>query len=517
MNLRKYSRLKFGVVLAIGASIAMVLCVQCVRTYLYIDAVLVPQQAEREAERQVGALTTATRSTGITDPRALGPVIEHALESSSERVLWMRVLDSESNRLAQGGKPEGTAKVPPKWWERVEARESLGILADTTQGRAFVAMLPFRIPHTPHAPEMKAGERGQQARLYPASPGAETGSSPLHGDPHAGHRPPGYVVELAIPLRAVTGAFDGLRQNLIVGLIASVTLLVSLAIIALRARQYVRGKYLESELRLARRVQSDLYPKPHCVFPLMDFAASAVAADHVGGDFYDIFKAESGEIAIVLGDVSGKGVPAALLVSVLHGAIRSSTASEHEHACERINRMLCERTACERFATLFWGVFDPLTGTLRYVNAGHTAPMLIRHGCKQLDHEPSPFNSQATVQTIRLDEGGPALGVLANARYSAGTIQVEISDTLVVYSDGITEAADQKQEEFGEDRIRQMISEAAAVSPAELCERIMGQVKAFASAGAPPDDRTLLVVRFPLSATGVRQKKSDDLGVQAVA
>jgi sigma-B regulation protein RsbU (phosphoserine phosphatase) len=107
-------------------------------------------------------------------------------------------------------------------------------------------------------------------------------------------------------------------------------LLLSLAVIGLRAPHYLRGKYLESELQLARRVQSDLQPKPDSASSHVEFAASAVAADHVGGDFYDIFKAESGKIAFVLGDVSGKGVPAALLVSVLHGAIRSATASQHE-------------------------------------------------------------------------------------------------------------------------------------------------------------------------------------------
>lgn len=119
-------------------------------------------------------------------------------------------------------------------------------------------------------------------------------------------------------------------------------------------------------MRLAKRVQSDLQPKVRSVSPYIEFAARAIAADHIGGDFYDIFEGEAGKIVIVLGDVSGKGVPAALLVSVLQGAIRSSTASQHESACARVNDMLCDRTACERFATLFWGVFDPVTSILRY-------------------------------------------------------------------------------------------------------------------------------------------------------
>ena len=179
---------------------------------------------------------------------------------------------------------------------------------------------------------------------------------------------------MAIPIKAVTGAFDGLRRNLIVGLIAAIALLISVAVIGLRTPQYLRGKYLESELLLAKRVQRDLQPKPHSISADVVFAASAIAADHVGGDFYDIFEAAPGKTAIVLGDVSGKGVSAALLVSVLQGAIRSSTSSRHESACGRINRMLCELTARARFATLFWGLYDAESGTLRYVNAGHAAP-----------------------------------------------------------------------------------------------------------------------------------------------
>jgi hypothetical protein len=483
MKLRRYPRLKLGLVLATGALLALVLCVQCVRTYLYTDAVLVPQQAEREAERQVGALATAARSAGITDPHALGPVIEQALDSASDRVLWMRVLDLESNLIAQGGHPLGTAKVPPRWWDRLERHEDSGVLVDTPEGKVFVAMIPFRIPRQ-RPPDMQAGPPGQSTRTPGGNPQAQGGPSDVRGRPPGGRRAGAYVVELAISLKAVAGSFEGLRQNLIVGLITSIALLVSLTAIGLRTPHYLRGKYLESELQLARRVQSDLQPKPHPISPHVEFAASALAADHVGGDFHDIFETASGKIAMVLGDVSGKGVSAALLVSVLQGAIRSSTASQHETACERINRMLCERTACERFATLFWGVFDPTSNTLRFVNAGHAAPMLIRHGQNRIE---------------RLEEGGPVLGLLPEARYSAGTVEIGGADTLILYSDGINEAANQNEEEFGEDRIKQIVSDAADGSPAELCERIMGQVAAFASAEVHPDDRTLMVVRFPRS------------------
>ncbi len=481
-----YSHWKFGLTLAVGALLALVLCVQCVRTYLYTDAVLVPQQAQREAERQAMALGGAARTAGISDPRALSAVIERTVESASDRVLWMRVLDSDLNVIAEAGNPSTTAAIPQDWRERLGPHENPGVVVDTPHGGAFIAIFPLRMPRPPRPP---SAEAGQQARTNDTSAANR-------------QRFPGYVIELAISLKAVAGAFDGLRQNLIVGLIASIALLAAVAVIGLRTPQYLRGKYLESEMQLAKRVQRDLQPKPQSTSPGMVFAASSIAADHVGGDFYDIFEATTGETTIVLGDVSGKGVSAALLVSVLQGAIRSSTSSRHEIACERINRMLCERTARARFATLFWGVFDPASGVLRYVNAGHTPPILIRHGQNRME---------------RLDEGGPVLGLLPMARYFAGAVKIERSDTLVLFSDGVNEAANKNEEEFGEDRLMETILEEPEAMPKELCDRLMKHVAAFANGGPAPDDRTLVVVQFQQSGNAISRRKPELAGVEAIA
>jgi sigma-B regulation protein RsbU (phosphoserine phosphatase) len=398
--------------------------------------------------------------------------MEHALESGSDRAMWMRVLDSNGTVFAQVGNAERPADVPTDWRERMETHENAGSLVDTSEGKALVAVLPLHLPRPPRPLEAES------------RPGAR--------------RPPVYLIELAIPIKAVTGAFEGLRRNLIVGLIAAIALLISVAAIGLRTPQYLRGKYLESELLLAKRVQRDLQPKPHSISPDVVFAASAVAADHVGGDFYDVFEAAPGKTAIVLGDVSGKGVSAALLVSVLQGAIRSSISSEHESACSRINRMLCELTARARFATLFWGLYDAETGTLRYVNAGHSAPILIRHGEKRIE---------------RLDQGGPVLGLLPSARYCAGSVKIDGPDTLVLYSDGVNEAANEEEEEFGEERVKEIIAHAQEAAPAKLCGQIISRVAAFASGGPAPDDRTLMVVRFQRFG-GARPRR--ELGLVAV-
>lgn len=158
--------------------------------------------------------------------------------------------------------------------------------------------------------------------------------------------------------------------------------------------------------------------------------------------------------------------------------------------------MLCERTANERFATLFWAVFDPLSGSLRYVNAGHGAPILVRAYGNRIE---------------RLVDGGPILGCLPNARYSAGEIQIRDGDRLVLYTDGVSEATNKDGQEFGDERLIAFLSEDCNCTPAGLCERVGQELSEFAGAqNTPHDDRTLLVVRF-LS----RQMSANERGLGA--
>jgi sigma-B regulation protein RsbU (phosphoserine phosphatase) len=163
--------------------------------------------------------------------------------------------------------------------------------------------------------------------------------------------------------------------------------------------------------------------------------------------------------------------------------------------------MLCELTAQARFATLFWGIFDAENRVLHYVNAGHAPPMLVRRDRNFIE---------------RLDQGGPVLGLLPSAHYSAGSVRIERDDTLILYSDGVNEAANEYEEEFGEDRLGEMVSNAVERSPAELCDRIMGEVDSFASNGASPDDRTLMVIRFPAFRRALSRHGTESTG-EAVA
>jgi Stage II sporulation protein E (SpoIIE) len=470
MKRAKYARRTINVALGLGALLSLALCVQCVRTYLYTDAVLIPQQAEREAGRQAGVLSSAARRAAAANVRDLEPEIEQAIEASAGRIQWVRVMNADNEVLAQGGHSYSTEKVPQYGRGHREDGKPSGQVLSTPVGDAYVAMLPFRMPR-PHSPDARGGTPELSQFAAQAGP------------PPGGFRGGGLFVEIAIPLSAVSDSFDGLRKNLVLGVVASIALFLAVVAFAVYTPHLFRGRYLEGELQLARKVQHDLHPRPAAVTRHIDFAASSVSSDHVGGDFHDVFETPSGAVAIVLGDVSGKGVSAALLASVIQGAIRSATAPQHETACEQVNRMLCERTSCERFATLFWGVFDPATRLLRYVNAGHAAPILQRSRDGRIE---------------RLHEGGPLLGILPGARFAAGEVMIEPGDSLVVYSDGVNEAANLQMEEFGEARIEQIVAAQRdqAPSPKELCGQIIEQVGQFVSSQVLADDRTLVAVRF---------------------
>ena len=309
-TLNKYSHVGLVLSVTAGAVLAVLLFAQSVRTYLYVDRVLVPQEAERTAERQGDALTSAARAAGVLDPRQLGPLLERAVNEDPTRVGWIRLLNQESAILAQAGTPQGTANVPPGWRELVEKYDTLGRPVDTPGGKAWVTMLAFRMPR------LQGGER-------PASQAAPTASGQRAGPGE--RRATALVLEVAIRLDAVSGGFSELRQNLVLGALASLALLAAMAVIGFRTPRYLRGKYLEKELELARRVQSALLPTAVSVSPHLEFASAAIAADQVGGDFLDIFEIDAGRLSLVLGDVSGKGMSSALLASVVQGAIRSSS------------------------------------------------------------------------------------------------------------------------------------------------------------------------------------------------
>lgn len=250
------------------------------------------------------------------------------------------------------------------------------------------------------------------------------------------------------------------------------------------ARLYEEEKALakmKEEIRLAAQIQQDLLPKAPPVIPGYDLCATSIPALVVGGDYYDFIALDSGRYAICLGDVSGKGYPAAMLMASLQATLRGQCMLEAPVAqtIARSNQQLYRTTDPEKFATLFFGVLDPASGALTFCNGGHERPML--------------FRQDGTVE--RLIEGGLALGVLEKFPYGEGATVLAPGDFLVLYSDGIPEAADELGNFFGEERLVACIREHAALGAVQLMGAIIEAVQRHEQGTARADDLTILVMR----------------------
>ena len=252
-------------------------------------------------------------------------------------------------------------------------------------------------------------------------------------------------------------------------------------VISVIRKQAESDRRRRSELEIAANVQQKLFPRQVHRLKSIDYAGHCVAAREVGGDYYDFLETGEQGLAFVLGDVSGKGVPAALLMANLQAVFRSQTAATLEQPAtllRMVNSHFFDSTAAERFATLFFGLYDDRTRKLRYVNCGHVAPLLLR-----------PWG-----EVIRLEPTATMLGAFRQWRCSEAEITIHPGDTLVLYSDGVTEAGIDGVEEYGEERLIEAIREHQFEPAASLVQGIVDKVNQF-SAGSRSDDVTVVAVR----------------------
>jgi sigma-B regulation protein RsbU (phosphoserine phosphatase) len=199
----------------------------------------------------------------------------------------------------------------------------------------------------------------------------------------------------------------------------------------------------------------------------------------VGGDYYD-FAIENGRLLLALGDVSGKGTGAALLMTVLRAAVRGHwTEPRLSEGVARINRTVCQNVPSSKYVTFFLASLDPATGRLDYVNAGHNPPLLVRAG--------------GEVET--LTEGGLVLGIFDTYGYDGGTVEMRPGDTLVMYSDGVTETWDPGGDEFGEERLVALAVRERTLGAEELQDAIIREIERFEMGARATDDRTLVVLK----------------------
>jgi hypothetical protein len=246
-------------------------------------------------------------------------------------------------------------------------------------------------------------------------------------------------------------------------------------------RQAVAHAGSERELLLARRIQRSFLRTEFPHRPGLEVHAVNVSSKEVSGDFYDVVEGAASLLTVVA-DVSGKGVPAALLSSMIQASLRTQAGDGGSPSAMTaiVNRLACERDSTGQFATLFLAVVDEPTMTLRYTNAGHNFPVLVR----------------ADGSRVLLETGGLLAGMIPGAPYEEAAIALAPGDRLVVYTDGVTEAANADGTMFGEERLYALLGSLSATQSArESVESVLAGVSGFLDGTEPGDDITVLVLR----------------------
>jgi sigma-B regulation protein RsbU (phosphoserine phosphatase) len=259
----------------------------------------------------------------------------------------------------------------------------------------------------------------------------------------------------------------------------------SLAIISLENRRLfneaLEKQKMEEELEIARDIQKNLLPHTIPQYKKFDIAAYNMTSKQVGGDFYDIIPLNDSSFCIAIADVSGKGVPAALLTANLQAFLKiiCKHGMSLSEATELINDLVTDNTMDGKFITFFWGVLDEDDLTFNYVNAGHNPPLLIRKN-----------------KILKLDKGGIILGVMKTfTPYESPTISLEKDDIIILFTDGVTEAMDKNGNEFSDERLEDLSLKSAGLTVSEIIEKIRVSVNEFASGTVQSDDITMMVVK----------------------
>lgn len=248
----------------------------------------------------------------------------------------------------------------------------------------------------------------------------------------------------------------------------------------------VEEKRLRREIELASEVQRRLFPARPPETRRLDLAGVCLPAQGVGGDYYDFLALPDGRIGLAVADVAGKGLSAALLMSIVQASLRSQARSEVKPGdlVASMNELLYRSTARNCFASFFYARFDEETGQLDYVNAGHNPPLLVRPGAGH--HGP-------LVRT--LSTGGMVLGALPDATYDHESVMLERGDVLVAYTDGVTESFSASGEEYGEERLRALVSGKTDLMASALAQSVVTAARQWAHGAPQHDDLTLIVAR----------------------
>ncbi len=254
---------------------------------------------------------------------------------------------------------------------------------------------------------------------------------------------------------------------------------------AVKAEAAARAKQTR-DIEIARDVQQRLFPQDYPPIRGLDYAGACRAALGVGGDYYDFIQLSATGLGIAIGDVSGKGIPASLLMATLRAYLRGAQTIHHQAdltaVMTNLNRLVYESSDANRYATFFYGEFDSTSRVLSYVNGGHNPPMLFRQS-----------DGGHTVR--RLETGGPVIGLMEDCAYDQACVTLEPGDVLVAFTDGISEAMNGADEEWGDDRLIDAVRSNLAAPARDLIVHIVRAADAFVAGAPQHDDMTTIVVR----------------------
>ncbi len=238
---------------------------------------------------------------------------------------------------------------------------------------------------------------------------------------------------------------------------------------------------IQEELSLANEIQAKLLPQLMPAMPGFDLAGTSVAARSVGGDFFDFVPAGKGKLYFWVGDVSGKGLPAALTMATMQATLRGNTASSHDvKTClDNVNKYLCGNTTRATFVTLFLGMLGGDGRELRYGNAGHNRPVLFRPGAEPLI----------------LQHGDLVLGFSEDVEYHEKRLELRSGDVVVIYSDGINESMNVRREQFGDRRLIEIVAESVDEKASVIVDRVVAAVEAHTGDTQQTDDVTISVIK----------------------
>ncbi len=238
---------------------------------------------------------------------------------------------------------------------------------------------------------------------------------------------------------------------------------------------------------MAREIQHGILPhltdlKKVEGIDTVDIYASMLAAKDVGGDFYDFFRVDDHRFGFAIADVSGKGVPAAIFMAVSHTLIKSTgiRGMSSDECMKTVNDILCDESVGSMFVTVFHGIYDIQTGQVEFTNAGHNPPYIMK--------------ANGSVQPLPMSKDIIA-GFLDDFQFTENTLQLEPGDTLLMFTDGVTEAIDPEENEYGVERLQQLLGQLVASDCQKIIDTVKADVKAFAGEAEQSDDITLLALK----------------------